>query len=126
MLIKISSGEVPSLAQFPSVALCTTAEFAKANPEVVKSFVKAIQEANAWMRQNEAETVKAGHQLFPNVNVDTWKEAVQLSVPAISADGRFERAEVEKAFTVYKESGASNIIPDTTEGVVWTNQYLPK
>lgn len=126
VLIKISSGEVPSLAHFPSVALCTTQAFAKANPQVVTNFVKAIQDANVWMRGNEAETVKAGHQLFPNVNVDTWREAVQLSVPAISPDGRFDRAEVEKAFTIYKEAGASSIIPDTTEGLAWTNQYLPK
>lgn len=126
VLIKISAGEVPSLAKFPSVAICTTREFEKANPELVRSFVKAIHEANAWMRANEAETVKAGHQLFPNVNADTWKEAVQLSVPAISADGRFTRAEVEKAYAVYKEAGASATIPDTAEDVTWTNKYLPK
>lgn len=126
VLIKISEGEVPALALFPSVALCTTRDYAKANPEVVKSFIKAIQEANAWMRDHEAETVKAGHAQFPNVNADTWKEAVQLSVPAISKDGRFDRAEIEKAFGVYKDAGASNIIPDTTEGTTWTNEYLPK
>ena len=125
VLIKISEGEIASLAQFPSVAICTTREHLDKDPDVVKSFVKALQEANDWMRKNEAETVKVGQALFPNVKTETWKEAVELSVPAISANGRFERSEVEKAFAVYKSAGASNLIPDTREGQTWTNAFLP-
>jgi NitT/TauT family transport system substrate-binding protein len=126
VLIKISQGEVPALAKFPSVAICTTQERLDKEADVVKRFVKALQEANDWMRKNEAETVKVGQALFPNVKTEIWKQAVELSIPAISADGRFEQDEIEKAFAVYKNAGASNIIPDPREGLTWTNAYLPK
>jgi NitT/TauT family transport system substrate-binding protein len=125
VLIKISGGEVASLAKFPSVALCTMADTIAKNPDMVQKFVTAIQQANDWMRANKDETVTIGQKLFPNVPVASWREAVELSLPAVSTDGRFDQAEVLKAFEVYKNAGATELIPDTKEGTTWTNRFIP-
>jgi NitT/TauT family transport system substrate-binding protein len=125
ILIRNTKGEDPALSKFLYVSLCTSSEYAKKNPAAVRAYVKSIQQANTWMRTHEQQTYQIMQKEFPDVAPTTWSTGFPALLPAISKDGRFDPARVKDTYQLYKQNGVIQTIPDTKEGVTWTNKYLP-
>jgi NitT/TauT family transport system substrate-binding protein len=125
IFIRNTKGEVPSLAKFLYVDICTSTDYANKNPAVVKAFVKSIQQANDWMRTHPDELYKTFQKEFPEVDPTTWSTGFPNLLPATSTNGKFDEASVKQTYQLFKDYGVINTIPDTKEGVTWTNKYLP-
>lgn len=125
ILVRNTRGEDPSIAKLSYVNLCAAQDYIKQNPAVIRAWAKSIQQANDWMRTHPDETVAILSKHFPDVDVNTWKVGFPALLPAISKTGRFNQAAVMQTCQVYKDFGIIQSIPDTKDGVVWTNKYLP-
>ena len=49
--------------------------------------------------------------------------AYDLLLGSISKDGKFEQKAVQDTANFYKDAGVIQSIPDTSEGVMWTNKF---
>jgi ABC-type nitrate/sulfonate/bicarbonate transport system substrate-binding protein len=124
VLIKLSQGQVPALDHFSFFSFCTTKDYAEKNPANVMAFAKTIQEANDWMHAHPDDAVKILQQTFPDVDAASWASGFHAILPALSKNGRFDKAGVDKAYSFYKEYGVIKTIPDEREGVTWTNKFV--
>ena len=125
VLVKLRSGELPSLDAFPFLTFCAAKDYIDKNPVVISSFVKTIQESNDWMRTHQDETVKILQDQFPDVDASSWAPALTAMLPAMSKNGRLTKPVVQKAYASYKQLGVITVdLPDASEGVTWTNKYL--
>ena len=89
------------------------------------AYVKALNQANAWMRTNTAEAVRLLKPYFADTDEATLTLSFTALVPAVRKDGRLDQAGVRNQIDVLKAIGAIDYVPDTKEGVLWTNQYNP-
>lgn len=125
VLVRNTKGEDPALSKFTYVNMCTSSQYMNKNPAAVRAYVKSIQQANDWMRTHQQQTYKILQQEFPDVSPTTWSTGFPALLPAISKDGRFDPASVKATYQLYKDNGVIQTIPDTKEGVTWTNKFLP-
>ena len=125
VLIRPRNGELKSLPSFSFLNLCTTAEFAKTHGDLLRAYLRAVQKGNDWMRKNKDETLKIFNKQFPNVPVGIWEQAYDNLLPSVSTDGRFDPKVVKTSYETYKKVGVTQSVPDLTEGVTWTNSFLP-
>lgn len=124
IIIKNTAGDVPELSNLTYVAHVVTKAFARNNPRLVRAYVRGLQRANAWMRQNPTDALRLLHQKY---FTDTSPEVLRLSwealLPAISRDGRFTEAGIKAYLNVFETIGQTFRI-DTSEGDLWTNEFL--
>jgi len=99
------------------------ADYIQKNPAIVTAYVKAIQQANDWMRQHHDETVAILRKVNPSVDPATMQLAYDLLLGSISKDGKFEQKAVQDTANFYKDAGVIQSVPDTAEGVMWTNKF---
>jgi len=123
ILIKSSAGEVPQLANFYYTVFAMRADYIQKNPAIVTAYVKAVQQANDWMRQHHDETVAILRKVNPSVDPATMQLAYDLLLGSISKDGKFEQKAVQDTANFYKDAGVIQSVPDTAEGVMWTNKF---
>jgi NitT/TauT family transport system substrate-binding protein len=125
ILVRNTRGEDPSIAKLSYVNLCAAQDYVSKNPAVIRAWTKSIQQANDWMRTHQDETEQILSKRFPDVDPNTWKVGFPALLPAISKDGQFSQPAVQQSLQVYKDYGVIQSIPDTKEGQLWTNKYLP-
>jgi len=125
IIIKNTAGDVPELASVTYVALSVTEPFARHNPRLVRSYLRAIGKANAWMRKNQDEALKIlNTKYFSDTPADVLKTSWEALLPAISADGKFSEAGIKGYLGVFDSVGRG-VKAETGEGGLWSNQYLP-
>lgn len=82
---------------FPGEMICTTAKYAKENPETVQSFVNAISKATEWMNNNSAEDIaKVLSPYFEGMTEDVLTEKIAILKPSLTKTGHIDE-EPEKA-----------------------------
>jgi NitT/TauT family transport system substrate-binding protein len=126
VIIKLSNGDVSALSKFSFMTFCTTKDYEQKNTATVAAFTKTVQEANDWMHQHPDDAIKILQTTFPTVDGGAWRDGFHAILPAMSKNGRFNKEDVVRAYDFYKEYGVIRAIPDTNEGVTWTNKYAGK
>jgi ABC-type nitrate/sulfonate/bicarbonate transport system substrate-binding protein len=121
-----TGGEVPELTGMSYIVLFTSKDFAEKNKPAVRAYVKSIQEALKWIRENREEALKLlGAQWFKDTKPDTLALSFDALLPALSATGEFTKSSFDKFLNVYKTVGETVDI-DLTEGKLWTNEFVKK
>ena len=126
VLIKLSNGDVPALSRFSFMTFCTTKDYERKHAATVASFVRTVQAANDWMHTHPDDAIKILQNTFPDVDAESWRAGFRAILPAISKTGRFNKTDVRRAYDFYKDYGVIKTIPNTAEGVTWTNKYTRK
>jgi NitT/TauT family transport system substrate-binding protein len=124
--ISLTAGDVPSLAKLPYMTFCALADYVKAHRQAVIGYVAAIQEANNWMRSNKAETATILASVFPSIETGIWAKGFDASLPAFSKDGRMNETDMAAGYRFLEDIGVTSAVPDSKEGVTWTNEFLTK
>lgn len=125
IIIKNTAGDVPELANVTYVALTVTEPFARHNPRLVRTYLRAVGRANAWMRKNTDEALKIlGTKYFSDTPAEVLRVSWDALLPAISADGRFTEAGVRGYLGVFETIG-QGVKADSAEGTLWSNRFLP-
>ncbi len=125
VLIKLRNGDLPAFESFPFLTLCAPKDYVDKNPAVITAFVKTVQQSNDWMRAHPDETVKILQAAFPDVDPNSWPDALTAMIPAMSKDGRMSKDQIQKAYLFYKQLGVlTTEPPSANEGVTWTNSFL--
>jgi NitT/TauT family transport system substrate-binding protein len=119
-------GEVPELAKFPTTALMTTPEYAQKNPDVVKRVSAAYFKAIQWAKANQEESVKLVQAEFPKLDPEVIKTSTLWMIEALSTSGRFEEAVVRNQSEILSQGGILKKSVEVKEGMLWTNQFVPK
>jgi NitT/TauT family transport system substrate-binding protein len=126
VVLKNSAGQGPTeFANFAFESIAALKSWAQQNSRVVGAYVKALNQANAWMRTNTAEAVRLLKPYFADTDEATLRLSFTALVPAVRKDGKLDQAGVRNQIDVLKAIGAIDYVPDTKEGVLWTNQYNP-
>jgi NitT/TauT family transport system substrate-binding protein len=124
ILIRNSAGEgPPEFKDFAFETIAVQKAWAEKNPKLVEAYTKSLRQAYAWMVANKADAVKALQTYFPDTDEATLTISFNALIPALIPDGRLTETAIKNHMEVMKALGALDKIPDTAEGVLWTNKY---
>lgn len=123
IIIKSSAGDVPELANVPYACVTVTKEYAQQNPEVVRSYVRALQQSIAWATEHRDEALQIVGQYFQDTPAEVLALSWDAMLPAISPDGAFTEQGVKDYLTVMVQMGVLEEMPPTEAGVLWTNEF---
>lgn len=125
--IFIHAEEVPEFQGYPYNAIGVTADYARKNPEVVRSFVRAMQGAHKWMQEDKAGTVAVLRKQFSRVPDDVLSRAYDYHRQYVwTTDGSYTEAMIKRAIDFTVKSGLAKKPVEPAEGGIWTNQYIGK
>jgi NitT/TauT family transport system substrate-binding protein len=123
ILVHNTAGEVPELNGAMTTWLATPEAFAKANPDVVKGYDKAVAKAAKWLKDNPDEGAKElAVKWFADTSPENLKIALTALLPAMNETGAGSAQGLQKVMHVYDVIG-QDVKADLTEGVLWTNAY---
>lgn len=126
ILIENSAGDVPQFKDFAFTSIAVTREFAQQNPAVVEGYSRALDRAYQFMAENMDEAVQILQQnYFPDTDLETLRISLEATFSAMRPDGDFTEEAVRNQGDVLLAIGALDEAWDTTEGVLWTNEWNP-
>jgi NitT/TauT family transport system substrate-binding protein len=126
ILIMNSAGDVPEFADFAFTSIAVTREFAESNPEVVAGYSRALDRAYQFMVENPNEATQIlQDNYFPDTDMETLRISLDATLSAMRPDGAFTEEAVQNQMNVLMDIGALEEAWDTSEGVLWTNEYNP-
>ncbi|MDR7588748.1 MAG: ABC transporter substrate-binding protein [Armatimonadota bacterium] len=124
MIIKSSAGDVPELDNFLYTGISVHNVYANQNGDVLRRWVRAVNRANALMRQDPAAAITHLRKYFPRTDPDVLALALRDITPALSPDGRMTEEMMEKHLAFMLETGQIPFKPSAKEGILWTNRFL--
>jgi NitT/TauT family transport system substrate-binding protein len=124
VVIKNSAGEgPPEFGDFVFESIAVLKSWAAANPKVVEGYTRSLNQAHEWMLANRPAALAHLKKYFPETDDATLKISFDALIPAIRKGGRLTQSGVSNQLNVMKAIGAIETMPDTAEGVLWTNAY---
>lgn len=106
----------------------TTRTYYKANAETLRKVARAIRRTDEWVLKNSAESLKILQEYWnkrPPAYVEAGFERSYLA--GMSAPGfRFSAANFEAEVEVLIANKLITKGPDTKEGGMWTNEFIPR
>jgi ABC-type nitrate/sulfonate/bicarbonate transport system substrate-binding protein len=124
IVIMSSAGDVPQLADVPFASITVTKEYAEKNPEIVRSYVRAVQKAFKFGSDNREEGLRIAAQYFADTPADVLALSWDALLPAISGDGAFTEQGSRDYLQIMVDMGQLESLPPTEEGVLWTNAFV--
>ena len=124
IVISASTGEVPGLDNFPYEVINVTKTFAEKDPETVRAVARALARANNLLIDDLDAAVDALAQHFDQVDPEILKAGTASVANAVPRDGLMNEDGWKNAVEIYKMTGMISEDLDTTEGVMWTNEFL--
>jgi NitT/TauT family transport system substrate-binding protein len=121
-----SKGDSAELAAFHTTNILTTPAFAEKNPGAVKKFAAAYAKAIDWAVANPDDTVKLMQTEFAKLDPEVVKKSTLWSISILAKGGRFNGGSMQQQLDILMQSGQVKHAVETNEGVVWSNQFLPK
>src|SRR4051794_30080826 len=98
------------------MTLAVRDELIEKNPEVVQRAVRALNEANAWIRQHSArDLADAIAPLAPGVDRRVLTDAVKASIPMLPRTAAIRGSAFRSSAEVLKDAGVIEDIPPTRE-----------
>jgi len=126
ILIMNSAGDVPQFKDFAFTSIAVMRKWAEANPTVLEGYNRALDKAAEFMSKNEDQAVKIlQEKYFPDTKLETLKISIDATMKAMSPDGRFTETAIKNQLQVLKDVGSLDKLPDTSEGVLWSNKWHP-
>jgi ABC-type nitrate/sulfonate/bicarbonate transport system substrate-binding protein len=127
ILIQNSAGDVPQFSDFAFESITVRRQFAEEHPELVEGYSRAMDRANQFLLEHTDEALTILHdKYFPDTDMDTLRISLEATLPAINPDGDLSEQAIINQLQVLIDLGIIESMPDTSEGVLWTNQYNPK
>ncbi len=126
ILIQNSAGDVPQFSDFAFESITVRREFAEANPEVIEGYARAMDRANQFLIENTEEALQIIQEnYFPDTDMETLRISLEATIPAINPDGDLSEQALINQLQVLIDLGLLEAMPDTSEGILWTNEYNP-
>ncbi len=126
VLIMNSAGDVPEFRNFAFTCIGVLRPWAEQHPEAVEGYSRAMDKAYRFIVEHPAEAVQIMHDSnFPDTPLETLRISLQALLPAFQPDGRFTEESIRNQANVMVAVGTIDAMPDTAEGVLWTNQWNP-
>jgi NitT/TauT family transport system substrate-binding protein len=98
------------------MTLATQDALIKGNPELVRRVVRALDEADAWIKGHSASQVAAVvAPLAPGIPRQVLTDAVQASMPMQPSSTTIHEAAFRSSATVLKSAGVIDAIPPTAD-----------
>lgn len=126
VVVKSSAGDVPELDNFLYTGISVHKDYADKNPDVLRRWIKAVNRANALMRQDQAAAVRHLQKHFPRMDPAVLTLALREIIPALSEDGTMNEQMMQKHLDFLVETGQTTSKPSAKEGALWTNAYITK
>jgi len=124
IVIRNTAGDVPELSNTTYVAMFATADYAKRNGPALAAYARALRRATAWIGANKPEALRIlGEKYFKETPAESLAISLDATLPAISADGRFSQAAVQRYLDIFKTVGET-VTASSAEGVLWTNEFV--
>lgn len=124
MIIKSSAGDVPELDNFMYTGISVHNVYANQQGDVIRRWVRAVNRANALMRQDQAAAITHLRKYFPRTDPEVLALALRDITPALSPDGRMTEEMMDKHLNFMLETGQIPFKPSAKEGILWTNRFL--
>ena len=123
--ILLRPSQIPAFNDLPYAVIYANASYIDGHPDIAKAFAASIVEAEQLAHSDTPKIVSdVLQQYFPTVKAETLTNALNdVIVPQMPKDGRMTQAGWDKVVKVL--SSVNNKPLDTSEGVLWTNKYLP-
>lgn len=126
ILISNTGGDVEQFTDFPFNAIAVTKTWAEQNPQVLEGYSRALDKAYVFMVEHPDEAIQIVHDhYFPETPLETVKLSFMALLPIFKPDGRFSEAGIKNEASVLFSLGSIDAMPDTSEGVLWSNQWNP-
>ncbi len=126
ILISNTAGDVPEFTNFPFNAIAVSKTWAEANPQAMEGYSRALDKAYAFMVEHPDDAIQIVHDhYFPETPLETVKISFMALLPIFKPDGRFAESGIKNEATVLLSLGSIDAMPDTAEGVLWSNQWNP-
>ena len=106
----------------------TTRAYYKANAETLRKVARAIRRTDEWVLKNPAESLKILREYWNKQPPAYVRSGFERSYVAGMAEPGF-RFSVENFKAEVDVLMVNNLItkePDTKEGVMWTNEFIPR
>lgn len=116
--------EVPIFKDFAWEVIAVKAGYAEKNPGVVERFARAVARGSNYIKANPAEAKKVLKTPFADVDEKVISLAIDNVINAFPVDGKMTEAQWKNAAQVLVEAAAISKMPNTTEGVFWTNKFI--
>jgi ABC-type nitrate/sulfonate/bicarbonate transport system substrate-binding protein len=124
IIIRNTAGDVPEFSNTTYDGIFTSVAYAKQNGPALIAFSKSVTQATAWIRANKAEALQIlGQKYFPDTPAASLSIGLDAIMPAITTDGRFTQAGVQRYLDIFKTIGQP-ATASSAEGVLWTNSYV--
>ena len=124
IIIRDTAGDVPEFTNTTYDGFFTSAAYARQNGPALTAFARSVTAATAWIRANKAEALQIlGQKYFPDTPAASLAVGLDATLPAISPDGRFSQAGVQRYLDIFKTIGQP-VAASTAEGVLWTNSFV--
>ncbi len=125
VLIRNSAGQGPKeFADFAFESIATMRPWAQQNTATVRAYTRSLNQAYTWMVRNRSAALALLKPYFPDTDDSTLALSFDALVPAIKPGGRLSQQAVTNQISVLSAIGAISGQPDTSEGVLWTNQFI--
>lgn len=119
-----TSKQFSDLLQTPEYILYAKKSYLTSNPTVAKKINKALAEAEAFCRTHKSAVVDIMHGYFPSVPKPLMSKIYTSEVlPVIPHSPAMTASGWQRVSSIIKPATSSTL--NSTEGNVWTNQYVP-
>ena len=126
LLISLSRGDVPELANLPYDLLLVHRDYAARNPDAVRRVVRAIGRGSNVMREQPALAKASLLKYFDKVPAEVMDAVVKNLQSAFAPDGRQNEAMWKNLAEFMSKAKKTAVEFETREGVLWTNEFLGK
>lgn len=124
LLISLSRGDVPELAQLPYDLLLVKRAWAAKNGDALRRVVRAIGRGSNVMRDNPTLARESLLKYFDKTPPAVMDVVVKNLSGAFARDGRQTEEMWKNLLQFTAKVTGSKVALDPKEGVLWTNEYL--
>jgi len=120
----LTPDQVPAFKSTPQNIMYTTKSYATAHPAVLKDISIAMAKAVAFTKSNPSQVVTILKGYLPTIATATLsKELNDVIIPAIPPSADMDQAGWQGVSDIVMPETSKAL--DTSQGVIWTNQYIP-
>jgi len=124
IIIRNTAGDVPDFTNTTYDGIFTSVAYARQNGPALTAFSRSVTAATAWIRANKAEALQIlGQKYFPDTPAASLAIGLNAILPAITTDGRFTQAGVQRYLDIFKTIGQP-VAASSAEDVLWTNSFV--
>jgi NitT/TauT family transport system substrate-binding protein len=125
--VMIPYADVPEFFNLPHEGLFVTKAYAAAHGDVVRALVRAIARGREMLVAQPDRAAELLAKRFPGVSLDLIKRSVALMHGSAfgPGPGTLSQQEIDRHIALLREAGMLQGPVRFTEGVHWTNAFLP-